>query len=89
MKIYLTSSIRTNGIEPGDSYTEYMGRSKEDAEQAAYDAWSALSDHDKKSSTIEVQEWDISDDIDPEDEESIINEMVESGCYDVVSEFVL
>ena len=87
MKIYLTSSIRMNGNEPGDSYTEYMGMSKEDAEKAAYEAWNALSECDQKNSTVEVQEWNISDDVDAEDEDAVYAEMCELGCYDTVCEF--
>lgn len=82
MKIYLTESIKNY-----DSFTDYLGTDKESAIKAGRIAWQSLSTYDKKKTVIEVQEWEISDDIDVSDSDAIYDAIFETLGYDIVTSF--
>ena len=82
MKIYHTESFKKN-----DAFTEYLGADRKAAIEAGNTAWQSLSSYDKKITVIEVQEWNLPDDIDATDSDAVYDAMLEALDYDIVTSF--
>lgn len=82
MKIYHTESFKNN-----DAFTDYLGADKDAAIEAGRVAWQSLSAYDKERTVIEVQEWNLPDDIDVTDGDAIYDAMLEALGYDIITSF--
>lgn len=85
MKFYESVSIELRGNETGDEFTTYSGTDERKALEEAYAAWTRQSDFDKKHSTEEVRVYELSDDVNINDEDELANALGNCG-YDVLAE---
>lgn len=85
MKYYTATSTTKNGT--GDEFDTYAGLDKEKAIDAAKRDWIHLTDREKRSTIIEVREYDLPDDIDINDEDELVNAMCDCCGYNPIIEF--